>query len=378
MSARFRGEKGVTLKGICGRAAVLAAIIGAALLVPALAHAGLSSSRNGTVEYDALKGEVNDVTVTYNGTSYLIHDAARAYPGYGCRRVTLTDVACTGADVWQVIVKTGDGDDAVHFEVPVSATAEGGAGADRLYGGSETDYLIGGDGVDLLDGGDGWDYLFGGAGADDLRGGPGIRDVADYNDRTAAVTVTLDGLRNDGGPGENDLVESDVEDVFGGAGNDTIVGDAQSNDIQGVGGDDVIDGGLGPDILYGGDGTDTLTYAARTSPVHVSYTSYCDSGEPNEGDCVGEDLERIVGGSGDDVLSAYSLFQGTATLVGGPGNDILQASGGFATTTLEGGDGDDSLWSANGLADVDTCGAGIDAVTADSLDTVSSDCETLG
>ena len=367
------------MKGICGRAAVLAAIVSAALLAPALAHAGLTASKNGTVEYNALKGEANDVTVTYDGTSYLIHEAGtRAYPGYGCRRVTLHDVACDASNVWQVRVEAGDRDDVIHFEVPVPATAEGGAGDDRLYGGSETDYLLGGDGIDLLDGGDGWDYLFGGTGADDLRGGPGIRDVADYNERTAAVTVTLDGLRNDGEPGENDLVESDVEDVFGGAGNDTIVGDAQSNDIQGLGGDDVIDGGLGPDIFYGGDGTDTLTYAARTAPVRAFYTSFCDSGETNEGDCIGEDIETIVGGSADDLLSAYSLFQGSATLVGGPGNDILQASGGFATTTLQGGDGDDSLWSANGLADVDTCGAGIDAVTADSLDTVSSDCETVG
>jgi Ca2+-binding RTX toxin-like protein len=366
------------VKGFCGRMAVLAAIAAATLVVPAIAHAGLSRSQDGTVEYNALKGESNDVTVTFDGTSYRIHDAARAYPGYGCRRVTLTDVACDGTDVWQVRVATDDKNDVVHLEVPVPATADGGAGDDRLYGGSETDYLLGGDGVDLLDGGDGWDYLFGGPGADDLRGGPGIRDVADYNDRTAPVTVTLDGIRNDGEAGENDLVETDVEDVFGGAGNDTIVGDAQSNDLNGVGGDDTIDGGLGPDILYGGDGIDTLTYASRTNPVRVSYTSYCDSGEQNEGDCIGEDLETIVGGSGDDLLSAYSLFQGTATLVGGPGNDILQASGGFATATLVGGDGDDSFWSANGLADVDTCGPGTDSVTADSLDTVASDCENVG
>ena len=365
------------MEGVYGRLAVLAAIAAAMLLVPAMANAGLSSSRDGTVQYTALKGEANDVMVSFDGTSFRIHDAARAYPGYGCRRVTLTDVACDATDVWQVRVESGDGDDVVHTEVPVPATIDAGAGDDRLYGGSETDYLLGGSGVDVLDGGDGWDYLFGGPGADDLRGGPGIRDVADYNDRTTAVTVTLDGLRNDGEAGENDLVEADVEDVFGGAGNDTIVGDVQSNDLNGLSGDDTLDGGLGPDILYGGDGTDTLTYASRTQPVRVSYTAYCDSGEQNEGDCIGDDLETIIGGSGDDLLSAYSLFQGTATLIGGPGNDILQASGGFATATLVGGDGDDSFWSANGLADVDTCGTGTDTVTADSLDTVAADCETV-
>jgi Ca2+-binding RTX toxin-like protein len=361
------------------RAGVAAVLAAAALVLPAWAHAGLSTSRNGTVQYAALKGEANDVSVTFNGASYLIHDAgARAYPGYGCRRVTLNEVACDATNVWQVQVETRDLDDSVQLEVPVTAAADGGAGADALSGGSETDFLLGGDGADLLDGGDGWDYLFGGLGSDELRGGPGIRDVADYEDRAAAVTVTLDGARNDGEPGENDLVATDVEDVFGGSGSDTIVGDAGSNDLHGGAGDDLIDGGLGGDILSGDDGVDTLSYASRTNPVFASWTSYCDSGEAGESDCVGQSIETIVGGSGDDVLSAYSKYDGSATLDGGPGNDFLGASSYFATTTLLGGDGDDTLQSVNGLADVDTCGNGTDSVSADTLDMVDADCENVG
>lgn len=192
------------------------------------------------------------------------------------------------------------------------------------------------------------------------------------------MTVTLDGLRNDGEAGENDLVATDVEDVFGGAGAHTIVGDAASNDLSGGPGDDVIDGGLGGDILSGGEGFDTLTYASRTNPVYAGWTSSCDSGEANELDCIEQTIEKIIGGSGDDVLSAYSKYDGTALLDGGPGNDFLGASSYFATTTLLGGDGDDTLGSNNGLADVDMCGNGMDSVSADALDTVAADCETVG
>jgi Ca2+-binding RTX toxin-like protein len=361
------------------RTGVVAVLAAAALVVPAWAHAGLATSRSGTVQYSALRGEANHVSVTFDGTSYRIHDAgARVHPGPGCRRVTPNEVACDATDVWQVRVETRDLDDSVQLEVPVTAAAEGGAGADALSGGSESDFLLGGDGPDLLDGGDGWDYLIGGLGSDELRGGPGIRDVADYEDRTAAVSVTLDGVRNDGEPGEDDLVATDVEDVFGGSGSDTIVGDAGSNDLYGGSGDDLIDGGLGADILTGGDGVDTLSYASRTNPVFAGWTSYCDSGEAAESDCIGESIERIVGGSGDDVLSAYSKYDGTATLDGGPGNDFLGASSYFATTTLLGGDGDDTLQSVNGLADVDICGDGTDSVSADALDTVDADCENVG
>jgi hypothetical protein len=55
-------------------------------------------------------------------------------------------------------------------------------------------------------------------GNDVLDGGPG-RDDTSYS-RTAPVTITLDGVANDGEAGEADNVQ--VEDVFTGDGNDTI------------------------------------------------------------------------------------------------------------------------------------------------------------
>src|SRR5262249_40134023 len=81
-------------------------------------------------------------------------------------------------------------------------------------------------------------------GADTLTGGDGI-DVADYSRRTAPVSLTLDGQANDGEAGEHDMIGSDIEDLVGGDGADTLSGNADDN---------VLDGGLGADVMNGGGG----------------------------------------------------------------------------------------------------------------------------
>jgi Ca2+-binding RTX toxin-like protein len=49
-----------------------------------------------------------------------------------------------------------------------------------------------------------------------------------------------------------------VENVTGGNGNDTLVGDAFANFFSGGLGDDSLSGGLGDDSVSGGDGNDTI------------------------------------------------------------------------------------------------------------------------
>ncbi|MBP7241558.1 M10 family metallopeptidase C-terminal domain-containing protein [Amaricoccus sp.] len=58
-----------------------------------------------------------------------------------------------------------------------------------------------------------------------------------------------------------------IENAFGGAGDDTILGNAAQNQLRGgggrdtlrgLGGDDVLEGGAGADVLNGGDGADVL------------------------------------------------------------------------------------------------------------------------
>ncbi len=162
----------------------------------------------------------------------------------------------------------------------------GEGGMDTLEGGRGDDLLFGGDEQDTLRGNRGADTLVGGAGPDILSGGGGSHDTVSYSERTVGVNVRIDGLAFDGEPGEGDDVRTDVENVVGGSGDDTI----ESPGIQGVVAN-IFNGGKGHDTLIGGDGDDTL-----------------------------------VGGGGVD------------TLRGDAGNDTLDASGDSTDDFIDGGD----------------------------------------
>ena len=147
-----------------------------------------------------------------------------------------------------------------------------------LRGGGGNDRLQGSDAADELEGGDGDDTLIGGGGADRLAG-QGGSDTASWEERSSGVTATLNGNADDGGGGEGDKVETDIENLRGGGGNDTFTGDGNPNTLQGGDGDDVLDGGDGPDRLEGGEGKDVLQGAGGT--------------------------DALFGGGGDDTLTAF-------------------------------------------------------------------------
>ena len=138
----------------------------------------------------------------------------------------------------------------------------GGDGTDSVSGGAGDDFLSGSKGDDAIDGGPGADFIEeGGEGTDDVRGGDGIdglRTWSSDSDFVAPFRLTLDDVANDGGPGGEDNVHSDVENVETGPGNDTLVGSAKANSFFGYTGSDTLDGGGGADSLAGDDGDDTL------------------------------------------------------------------------------------------------------------------------
>ena len=110
----------------------------------------------------------------------------------------------------------------------------GGAGDDKLYGGDNGDSLTGGAGDDLMEGGAGYDVFHPGSaaeGTDVMRGGADD-DLVDYCARTAPVIVTLDGVVNDGEPGEQDVI-AEIEDARGGRGDDRLTGDEFDNTLYG-------------------------------------------------------------------------------------------------------------------------------------------------
>jgi Ca2+-binding RTX toxin-like protein len=138
----------------------------------------------------------------------------------------------------------GDGND--QFAFP-------GGGLHIVFGAGGSDTMVSGPGPDELDGGYGGDP----AAAD----GPSS-DTVTYAGRPTVVNVTLDGVPNDGAPGEGDLILPTVEHVIGTDHGDTLVGPAHVPDnrpyrLDGGRGADVLSGGAGLDLLDAGPGNDT-------------------------------------------------------------------------------------------------------------------------
>jgi hypothetical protein len=256
------------------------------------------------VEYTAAPGEANAVTINdltptpsklVGGPNAIqISDFGASitpvwptFHRWGCEAVADGLKFANENQVWcaleeedsLIFVELDDLDDrfSMEFSSAPFTSVGGGTGDDTLLGGPRTDNLRGSDGDDELAGRGGNDYLAGhadndqldgGFGSDMLAGGAG-RDTADYSTRNVGVEVTLSTLPavgsglslipgDDGEPGETDNVFMDVENVLGGAGDDTLVGSNADNSLHGNGGDDWLVGHGGNDFLRGGAGMDGL------------------------------------------------------------------------------------------------------------------------
>jgi Ca2+-binding RTX toxin-like protein len=222
-----------------------------------------------------------------------------------------------GADVEDL--RLGDGNNTV-VAGAVDNQIVTGSGADSIDAGPGNDSISAGGGSDVLAGGAGDDFVSGGSGDDVSDGGAG-------NDR-----------------------------VFDGNGNDQLHGGADSDQLSGGNGDDTLDGGPGNDRLFlnggadtvgGGADTDTVDFSGETRSIFVSLDGTANDGLAGEGANVLTDVENIVGGNSDDVLG-----------------------GSAAVNSIDGGGGNDSIAVRDGSADAVTCGAGIDTVVADALDSI--------
>lgn len=176
--------------------------------------------------------------------------------------------------------------------------------------------------------------ISGGAGADRLN----------FGAFTTGVTASLrDGVVSFAGTAFSGQI-SQFENLTGGAGSDTLIGDdlvnsldggAGSDTVLGEGGDDVISVGLGDDSIDGGAGIDLLVGQGDFN-FQLTDTSFVST--------LGSDvlqrieIARLTGGIGNNLLSAIG-FSGSVTLNGGKGNDTLVD--GFGNDCLVGGDGDD-------------------------------------
>jgi Ca2+-binding RTX toxin-like protein len=203
----------------------------------------------------------------------------------------------------------------------------------------------------------------------------------------------------DGGAGDDKLI--------GGASSDLLIGGEGVDRFFGNGGDDSMDGGLGADQLFGAAGRDTADYSSRTGDLFINHFDagggFGRGGEADEDDILGLDIERVLGGSGNDRFigdergntfiggAGNDLFVGKGgndallagagddSIIAGTGDDFLEGGSGADTMygqqgndNLQGQDGNDQLFANDNTRDTVNGGANSDTATADGLDVVSN------
>jgi Ca2+-binding RTX toxin-like protein len=342
-----------------------------ALLVPSSAYAGTATFDGAAFTYTAAPGEANGIVTKTTDTCgelaapcFAMFDSADydIAPPPGCIADVSLGILCPipaavtieAGDKLDLVldwdgpstIHAGDGDDVIR----------GKGGDDVLLGDDGADVLIGGPGDDASHGGDGPDTLesyYGGYGVDggidpsdtagsDLLFGGAANDSVSYEARTDPLTITVDGVADDGAPGENDDIRLDVEVVQGSEADDAISGNDGPNVLIGGGGDDVIRGGGGDDDIGGAEGSDLVL--------------------GNEG------ADRVAGGGEDDVVH------------GGPGHDELYGEWGEGCGFRLCVGGADQIMADDGEQDYVECGEGTDEASLDRIDTTlfgTPDCENV-
>src|SRR3954468_15193898 len=359
----------------------LLATLAGVLVIPAAAQAGTVSYEGDTLVYRADPGvrdspglgkdEAGQLTISEEGMTLpaqCTYDFVAHCPMPGRVRLELGD-----GDDWNsftsdysaslpVEVYGGDGKDQLQTYGASNVKLDGGPGNDVLKGWDSNDTLLGGPGDDEFSASGGSDHIEGGDGndsisadtyhdpaADYIDGGNGIDIVDDWTipdkDYNPPISVTMDGVANDGRPGEADNVlnvekiESHVSGTLsGGAGDDELTVWANIDE--------------GNSTLLGNGGNDKLT--------------------------AGDYQDNLDGGPGNDVLNAGF---GNDVVTGGPGQDTLfadatSASCGWYSYTCKIPFGNDVVNARDGEADTIDCGVGQDRAVVDAIDVVAN-CETV-
>jgi Ca2+-binding RTX toxin-like protein len=375
------------------RIPLLGALVAAAVLIPvAASQAATVSYENGAIVYRGEGSEGLDLLASASDDGTLLY-----LPDDGASRQLVKSGPCDNDASWGVIcdlnastplkvygssakdflhvyfhglpesmkieIHGGGGDDDIEDSSGDDASRAfyGDAGNDKVEGFGGNDVVDGGDGNDEVDGGAGEDKVYGGAGndtmwgdhyqdpaADVIDGGPGYDNTQDWStpdDLTnqPSVDVTLDGVANDGRPGEGDnvigvekfqmyvvgrFVGSDAAENIniynpGNEGPSTLIGNGGDDSLYGNDFDDTVDGGAGNDHVEGGMGNDTVTGGPGQDTIY-----------------------------GDATASSCTWYSCQIPF----GNDVINAR--------------------DGEVDNIDCGIGTDTATVDAIDVVSN-CENV-
>ena len=274
--------------------------------------------------------------LTYGG----VGSADGAYTITGASGTDIIDHTIAGnAQLVEVFV-LGSGNDSM-IANRYAETISMGAGNDTVQTGSWSTWLAGGD---VVDGGDGNDWL----------------DYSYYNSPNTIIANLATGRVTAGGATAVDTV-SNFENVLGGTGNDTLVGDTNANILNGGLGNDSIIGGGGNDTIYGGIGLDSVTTGAGDDLVYLTNDT-TGTGEGWDGTwgsvrnsaTVGEGNNTVVGSNAND------------SIVAGSGNDSILALNG--NDTIQAGDGNNTILGYGTAEIYVTTGTGNDYIVANGGD----------
>ncbi|MAE67652.1 MAG: hypothetical protein CMJ18_25645 [Phycisphaeraceae bacterium] len=210
----------------------------------------------------------------------------------------------------------------------------------------------------------------GGTGTNQLR-----YDGGDYgltSNFTTDVTVNLnDGSATNVNGGAAGGI-ANIQQLFGGDGDDDFTANNESNVLNGSAGDDTfrfIGDAWGVNTVNGGGGTDdALDFSLATNTgigtPTAGVTVDLDAGTVTDGNDVtnsisGDGLvENVTGTTLDDVLLGSAADN---DLIGGDGNDQLQGLAG--DDSMDGGDGNDQYFEEPGSADVINDSSGDDSLS---------------
>ena len=244
-----------------------------------------------------------------------------------------------------------------------------------ITGTSSSETLRGTDEDDRILTNDGYDTVYGGMGDDEINGYPkGERDSLGLW-RSWTYWDSADPIIVYGGSGNDFIIGGQSGDeIYGEDGNDYIVGYEGNDIVRGGIGDDYLSGREGDDLLYGdagndvirvddgndaafgGDGDDRINgYINNKDLNRVINWTYFNSengkntlygGDGNDEIVAGLNGDKLYGENGNDILIGrdgddyLDGGEGDDWLVADDGNDTLVANNGF--DFLSGGDGDDT------------------------------------
>jgi Ca2+-binding RTX toxin-like protein len=337
------GAATALINGGAGRNAVSFANYGAA----AGLNINLATANNFINVQDLIGSALND-TLTGDGRDNVLEGGAgadRLVGGLGRNALAYSgSVAAVLVNLASGVALGGDaqGDSFANIVDLIGSgnndTLEGSAVANMLLGGAGNDLLIASAGIDTLYGGAGFDtisYERAGAGVEITLGIWRQDELSPASPYFARGDVLI-GIEAVTGSTFADNISGGREDnlLYGGAGNDTMAGDAfggfGNDTLYGGDGDDDLDGHLGDDLLYGGAGNETLNGLSGDD------TLFGDAGNDYVAGGIGNDT--LSGGEGSDLLFGQD---GNDALAGDAGNDEL--NGELGNDTLRGGVGNDNL-----------------------------------